>query len=125
MEILQTYQREQRPITEVYSQVTRLFEGAPDLLDDFKQFLPDTSAQQQPGAPIAGGARSMPPVGSFAPPPSTAPPKKKRPSHTMEPITMGSNRPLTKVLIISCLSNISVPNIAISLNLKWNKSMRH
>lgn len=77
MEILQTYQREQRPITEVYSQVTRLFEGAPDLLDDFKQFLPDTSAQQQPGAPIAGGARSMPPVGSFAPPPSTAPPEEE------------------------------------------------
>jgi paired amphipathic helix protein Sin3a len=92
---LQTYQREQRPIQEVYSQVTRLFEGAPDLLDDFKQFLPDNSAQQA-GVAIAGG-RSMPPVGSFAPPPSTLPPKKKRPSHTMEPITMGSARPGAKV----------------------------
>ena len=80
----------------MYSQVTRLFEGAPDLLDDFKQFLPDNSAQQQPGAPITG-PRSMPPVGSFAPPPSTAPLKKKRPSHTMEPIPMGSSRPGTKV----------------------------
>jgi len=94
---LQTYQREQRPIQEVYSQVTRLFEGAPDLLDDFKQFLPDNSAQQQQGPPM-GGARSMPPVGSFAPPPSTLPPKKKRPSHTMEQIPMaGSARPSTKV----------------------------
>ena len=80
----------------MYSQVTRLFEAAPDLLDDFKQFLPDNSAQQQPGAPIAG-ARSMPPVGSFAPPPSTAPSKKKRPPHTMEPIAMGSRGPGVKV----------------------------
>jgi paired amphipathic helix protein Sin3a len=99
LEILQTYQREQRPIQEVYGQVTRLFEGAPDLLDDFKQFLPDNSAQQ-PGAPIAG-ARSMPPVGSFAPPPSTLPPKKKRPSHTVEqPALGGSVRPSTKVISI-------------------------
>jgi histone deacetylase complex regulatory component SIN3 len=80
----------------VYSQVTRLFEGAPDLLDDFKQFLPDNSAQQ-PGAPITG-ARSMPPVGSFAPPPSALPPKKKRPSHSIEqPVLGGASRPSTKV----------------------------
>jgi paired amphipathic helix protein Sin3a len=96
---LQTYQREQRPIQEVYSQVTRLFEGAPDLLDDFKQFLPDTSGQQ-PGAPMTG--RSMPPVGSFAPPPSTLPPKKKRPSHQIEQIAMGGNRPGTKVCLLVC-----------------------
>ncbi|KAJ1966030.1 hypothetical protein GGI12_000348 [Dipsacomyces acuminosporus] len=43
LEILQTYQKESRPIQEVYAQVQVLFASAPDLLDEFKQFLPDTS----------------------------------------------------------------------------------
>ncbi|KAJ2078827.1 hypothetical protein H4R24_004211 [Coemansia sp. RSA 988] len=43
LEILQTYQKESRPIQEVYGQVQHLFLSAPDLLDEFKQFLPDTS----------------------------------------------------------------------------------
>ncbi|KAM0788552.1 hypothetical protein ACM66B_001678 [Microbotryomycetes sp. NB124-2] len=49
LEILQTYQKETRPIQEVYAQVTELFRDAPDLLDEFKAFLPDTSeaGQQQ------------------------------------------------------------------------------
>lgn len=54
LEILQTYQKEQKPIQEVYAQVQILFNGANDLLAEFKQFLPDTSqpiefvhAQQQ------------------------------------------------------------------------------
>lgn len=58
LEILQTYQKEAKPIQEVYAQVTILFKGAPDLLDDFKQFLPENNA---------GGPR-LPPVGNFAPP---------------------------------------------------------
>jgi len=41
LEILQTYQKEQRPIGEVYSQVKILFKNADDLLNEFKQFLPD------------------------------------------------------------------------------------
>ncbi|KAI9883013.1 MAG: hypothetical protein M1823_005218 [Watsoniomyces obsoletus] len=45
LEILQTYQRESRPIQDVYAQVTQLFSGAPDLLEDFKQFLPESAAQ--------------------------------------------------------------------------------
>ncbi|RMZ83954.1 hypothetical protein DV737_g1313, partial [Chaetothyriales sp. CBS 132003] len=45
LEILQTYQRESKPIQDVYGQVTNLFHTAPDLLEDFKQFLPDTAAQ--------------------------------------------------------------------------------
>lgn len=45
LEILQTYQKEQRPIQDVYAQVTILFQDAPDLLDEFKEFLPDTSGQ--------------------------------------------------------------------------------
>lgn len=49
LEILQTYQREQKPINEVYAQVTVLFQNAPDLLEDFKKFLPDSSASEQEG----------------------------------------------------------------------------
>ncbi|KAI7852149.1 hypothetical protein BDC45DRAFT_444435 [Circinella umbellata] len=43
LEILQTYQKEQKPIQEVYAQVQTLFNGANDLLDEFKQFLPEAS----------------------------------------------------------------------------------
>ena len=45
LEILQTYQRESKPIQDVYAQVTQLFSTAPDLLEDFKQFLPESAAQ--------------------------------------------------------------------------------
>lgn len=81
LEILQTYQREQKPIAEVYSQVTILFQNAPDLLDDFKQFLPDTNGQTNgssllPPQPQGeyyqqqsqGGQPQLPPVGNFSPP---------------------------------------------------------
>jgi paired amphipathic helix protein Sin3a len=44
LEILQTYQRESKPIQDVYAQVTHLFNTAPDLLEDFKQFLPESAA---------------------------------------------------------------------------------
>ncbi|CAO3579050.1 unnamed protein product [Absidia cylindrospora] len=43
LEILQTYQKEQRPIQEVYGQVQVLFNGDSELLAEFKQFLPDTT----------------------------------------------------------------------------------
>lgn len=62
LEILQTYQREQLRISEVYSQVRQLFKEAPDLLEGFKNFLPDTSG----GEDVAGEVR-LPPVGSFGP----------------------------------------------------------
>lgn len=52
LEILQTYQKETRPIQEVYTQVTALFHDAPDLLDEFKAFLPDTTDSSAP-APIS------------------------------------------------------------------------
>ncbi|WOO83690.1 Paired amphipathic helix protein pst1 [Vanrija pseudolonga] len=41
LEILQTYQRDQK-IEEVYEQVIDLFKHAPDLLAEFKQFLPES-----------------------------------------------------------------------------------
>ena len=47
LEILQTYQRESKPIQDVYAQVTGLFNAAPDLLEDFKQFLPESAAQHR------------------------------------------------------------------------------
>ncbi|CAK7236960.1 Transcriptional regulatory protein sin3 [Sporothrix curviconia] len=103
LEILQTYQREQKPIQEVYAQVTTLFSGAPDLLEDFKQFLPESAAHARPAGqrpneetPVAvaatlahttppsqtvrgDGGPKMPPVGNFAPPSSTTKENKKRP----------------------------------------------
>ncbi|CAK7228968.1 Transcriptional regulatory protein sin3 [Sporothrix bragantina] len=103
LEILQTYQREQKPIQEVYAQVTTLFSGAPDLLEDFKQFLPESAAHARPAgqrpneetsataaATLAqttppsqtvrgDGGPKMPPVGNFAPPSSTTKENKKRP----------------------------------------------
>ncbi|KAJ9105564.1 hypothetical protein QFC19_003546 [Naganishia cerealis] len=75
LEILQTYQKETKDIQEVYAQVTDLFQGAPDLLDEFSQFLPtaDGSQPQQgglfgdffgggpppPGPPGGGGMSSV------------------------------------------------------------------
>lgn len=102
LEILQTYQREQRPITDVHNQVTKLFREAPDLLDDFKQFLPETIPQNkmgpgnipdegaaamasipiqtpQPPSHSARDGQKMPPVGNFAPPSASKETGKKRP----------------------------------------------
>ncbi|OJA12336.1 hypothetical protein AZE42_02775 [Rhizopogon vesiculosus] len=53
LEILQTYQKEQRQIQDshVYVQVQDLFKDAPDLLSEFKDFLPEVSmALGQSGA---------------------------------------------------------------------------
>jgi paired amphipathic helix protein Sin3a len=95
LEILQTYQREQKPIQDVYAQVTTLFNSAPDLLEDFKQFLPESAGQAKatPGRgedgpptgpshtpqPGARDGQKMPPLGSFAPPASAQKDNKKRP----------------------------------------------
>ncbi|RIB10495.1 hypothetical protein C2G38_1979696 [Gigaspora rosea] len=59
LEILQTYQKEQKPIQEVvYSQVQVLFKNAPDLLDEFKQFLPDTSGNVASGGSSIGSTNN-------------------------------------------------------------------
>ncbi|KAL0079587.1 hypothetical protein F4703DRAFT_1741573 [Phycomyces blakesleeanus] len=42
LEILQMYQKDEKAIQDVYSQVQYLFNGSPDLLHEFKLFLPDT-----------------------------------------------------------------------------------
>jgi paired amphipathic helix protein Sin3a len=100
LEILQTYQRESKPIQDVYAQVTLLFNTAPDLLEDFKQFLPESAAQAKAAAAAKAaeeavtmassaqtpqgsygsrGETKMPPVGNFAVPASTSKENKKRP----------------------------------------------
>lgn len=121
LEILQTYQRESKPIQDVYSQVTQLFSSAPDLLEDFKQFLPEPAAAAQakaaaaaraaadaamttpasmgggPGGPGGPGSSRLPPVGNFAPPPSgVKEPKKKRgqPSALEPPLRDAQPTPL-------------------------------
>lgn len=72
--------------------MTELFKTAQDLLEDFKQFLPESAAQARaaaaakaaadeaasypnsslgpPGPGQAGAQARLPPVGNFAPPPS-------------------------------------------------------
>ncbi|GAN05808.1 paired amphipathic helix protein Sin3a isoform 1 [Mucor ambiguus] len=44
LEVLKTYQKEQKPIDEVYDHVHYLFSGADDLLEEFKQFLPEITS---------------------------------------------------------------------------------
>lgn len=105
LEILQTYQRESKPIQDVYGQVTRLFHSAPDLLEDFKQFLPESAAhakaaaaarQQAEDAALISNVRSeyyppgpqaqqtpraehrLPPVGNFAPTPTVNKDNKRK-----------------------------------------------
>lgn len=79
----------------MYAQVTTLFNAAPDLLEDFKQFLPESAGQAKatpgrgedgapPGAsqtpqPAMRDGQKMPPLGSFAPPASASKDNKKRP----------------------------------------------
>lgn len=121
LEILQTYQRESKPIQDVYAQVTQLFNTAPDLLEDFKQFLPESAAQAkqqaqaarqaaeeapvsnvrgEPGYPSAGSLQSqtpnrdvkMPPLGQFNVKDSAKENKKRR-GGPGAPGTLGSTVP--------------------------------
>lgn len=42
LEVLRAYQRDQKPVLNVYAEVATLFHTAPDLLEKFKQFLPQS-----------------------------------------------------------------------------------
>ena len=46
LEILHTYQKEQRSIKDVLEQVSHLFRDHPDLLREFTYFLPDAAQEQ-------------------------------------------------------------------------------
>ncbi|PFH52285.1 hypothetical protein AMATHDRAFT_74340 [Amanita thiersii Skay4041] len=84
LDILQTYQKEQRNIQDVYLQVQLLFKDAPDLLAEFKDFLPEAASAgpgqsgivilPQPGGPLAtaGGWNQQ---DMTAPSPGTGPKK--------------------------------------------------
>ncbi|RKP25388.1 Sin3 family co-repressor-domain-containing protein, partial [Syncephalis pseudoplumigaleata] len=63
LEILQQYQKENKPLKEVYAHVQILFRDAEDLLAEFKQFLPDPAATATAGASTTTGmpAASRPP----------------------------------------------------------------
>jgi paired amphipathic helix protein Sin3a len=89
--------------------VTTLFNSAPDLLEDFKQFLPESAGQARapPGRPEDGTAagsahtpqpglrdgQKMPPLGSFAPPVSAGKDTKKRPRTDKQTPTPGALLP--------------------------------
>ncbi|CAN6340946.1 unnamed protein product [Urochloa humidicola] len=45
--ILNMYRMHNKPIQDVYEEVATLFHGHPDLLEEFKQFLPDNPTPQQ------------------------------------------------------------------------------
>ena len=44
LETLQRYQRDFLPIQDTYAIITRLFEDYPHLVDEFKTFLPESTA---------------------------------------------------------------------------------
>ncbi|KAI1515339.1 Paired amphipathic helix protein Sin3a [Pyrenophora tritici-repentis] len=132
LEILQTYQRESKPIQDVYAQVTHLFGGAPDLLEDFKQFLPESAAhhraQQQAAKNAAEDAimlsnvrgesgygavanqqtpgradtSRLPPMGNFAPTP-TANRDNKRKRERQGPVAAPMPTPMSQELPTSNL----------------------
>lgn len=126
---MQTYQREQKPIQEVYAQVTTLFHTAPDLLEDFKQFLPESAGQAKstPGRdggdalaavlnqtpqPAPRDGQKMPPLGSFAPPASASKETgKKRPRNEKQtPI------PAPAITEAASAGNRAVPGAATTSN---------
>lgn len=126
LEILQTYQREQKPIQDVYAQVTTLFNAAPDLLEDFKQFLPESAAQTRGSGPRPEDALNLPhlsqtpqashttrdgpkgpPVGNFAPPASASKDSKKRarPDKQTGPAAPAAEPPVSNVRGASSAGN--------------------
>eukprot|EP00047_Mylnosiga_fluctuans_P012588 m.27016 g.27016 ORF g.27016 m.27016 type:complete len:1120 (+) comp4360_c0_seq1:36-3395(+) len=81
LEILHTYQKEQKSIQEVYNQVATLFSAHPDLLEEFSQFLPEAvpAAEAHAHAISRSQARAAPtrptPEKKAAQPPKRAPQK--------------------------------------------------
>ncbi|KAL9657606.1 hypothetical protein ABK040_012685 [Willaertia magna] len=80
LDILHNYQREQTTIKKVYEQVSELFADHPDLLNEFKQFLPMPAIEQQKGGRKTRERSKKQPVQS-APQPVVEE-KKKRPTRS-------------------------------------------
>ncbi|KAF8625181.1 hypothetical protein AX15_005490 [Amanita polypyramis BW_CC] len=95
LDVLQTYQKEQRDIQDVYLQVQVLFKDSPELLAEFRDFLPDAASAlpgsngvvilPQPGGhlgPASGWTQQDMPVpgSSLAKKPAPAARRRKRPA---------------------------------------------
>ncbi|ORX65773.1 hypothetical protein K493DRAFT_412767 [Basidiobolus meristosporus CBS 931.73] len=114
LEILQTYQKEQRPIQEVYAQVQVLFRNATDLLGEFKQFLPENGPSTHNGPPLS--APMLPMIGN---PPPLSPhqqPSLPHQSQRMMPImaptlpALGPGPRLPPVGSLGSLNSILAPS---------------
>jgi len=74
LEILHSYQREQRTVAQVYGQVASLFREHVDLLAEFSTFLPDGNAAPSPTAAAPTPATAAPSPAPAAPSPAAAAP---------------------------------------------------
>ncbi|KAL2312242.1 Paired amphipathic helix protein pst3 [Schizosaccharomyces pombe] len=84
--VLRTYQKAQKSIFEVRARVAEIFKDSPDLLEEFKLFLPDNVDSTEPSTPnVQKSPNRLPPVGNFSLPPS-APVREKRnrPAHSAQ-----------------------------------------
>ncbi|KAF9270675.1 hypothetical protein L218DRAFT_952760 [Marasmius fiardii PR-910] len=112
LDILQTYQKEQRHLqdSQVYVQVQNLFKDAPDLLAEFKDFLPDVMGgaaasnagmpstmgwSGQPDAPVPGSPPKKGVTSQSIPQAATAK-RKKRTEKEGTPAPMTANSSLQK-----------------------------
>jgi paired amphipathic helix protein Sin3a len=70
LENLQMYQKGLKPINEVYREISVLFRDAPNLLEDFKLFMPDNTIVKEPQPEYSypqyyPQTVQLPPVGNF------------------------------------------------------------
>ncbi|EPX74273.1 SIN3 family co-repressor Pst3 [Schizosaccharomyces octosporus yFS286] len=84
--VLRTYQKAEKSIHEVRARVSEIFSDSPDLLDEFKLFLPDSSdskeTHQNESAPAPN---TLPPVGNFTlPSAAQARERRLRPAHSAQ-----------------------------------------
>lgn len=64
LKLLQNYQEDQKSVKEVHDRVKELFKGHPDLLIEFKQFLPDPPDADGPAQPKSRKAAAKKPRNS-------------------------------------------------------------
>lgn len=109
LDILQTYQRDARPIQEVYEQVNQLFRGAPDLMAEFMQFLPDPSVNSTQHSAINPGAAPLSNPGGIPPIPidcsqSSLSTSKRNPSDNFSSLPSDSKHVLSSQTGVSILN---------------------
>ena len=62
LKLLQNYQEDQKSVKEVHDRVKELFKGHPDLLIEFKQFLPDPPDPTTDAGQAANRSRKQQPA---------------------------------------------------------------